>query len=60
MRAQFTGDGWRQPNEPGCFELAPSGWRCERKRGHRGWHSCDNASWPPGDPLGGMKKPLGS
>ncbi len=21
--------------------------RCERPKGHKGWHSCDNLSWPP-------------
>jgi len=20
-------------------------WRCERRKGHKGWHCCDNASW---------------
>lgn len=25
--------------------VAKGGWRCERARRHKGWHSCDNASW---------------
>lgn len=57
----FTGHGWRCKDEPGCFAPCPTPryenvaigqtettypWRCERKKGHKGWHCCDNGSWP--------------
>lgn len=60
--APFNGFGWRRKQEVGCFAPCPkprpeyhSGspgvaltypWQCERKKGHKGWHCCDNASWP--------------
>jgi hypothetical protein len=29
--------------------------RCERRKGHKGWHSCDNASWSEAETLGAME-----
>jgi len=61
MDEVFTGGGWRQRGQPGCFAPCPKPrhrnvaigqvettfpWRCERIKGHKGWHNCDNGSWP--------------
>lgn len=59
-KQKFTGHGWRTQGRPGCFAPCPKPhheniaigqvettypWRCERIKGHKGWHCCDNGSW---------------
>lgn len=63
-KVDFTGHGWRGKAQPGCFTPCPKPhheniaiwpfettypWQCERIKGHKGWHCCDNSSWPQED-----------